>query len=86
MVNIEKARRIASEIVTSLSPGDEIGIATFAKQATEIVAIDKLSTNKQNALHTAENLQAVRGIENAGTNITGALRIGQNMLRRCKKK
>ena len=47
--------------------------------------IDKLSTNKQNALHTAENLQAVLGIANAGTNITGALRIGQNMLEGAKR-
>lgn len=85
MVNIEKARRIASEIVTSLSAQDEIGIATFAKQASEIVPLDSLSTNRQTALHTAQNLQAVRGLENAGTNITGALKIGQNMLSGVKR-
>ncbi len=85
MVNIEKARRIASEIVGSLSSSDEIGIATFAKQATEIVSLETISSNRQNALHTAQNLQAVSGFENAGTNITGALKIGQNMLQGTKR-
>ena len=37
MVNIEKARRIASEIVTSLSPGDEIGIATLQNKPPKLL-------------------------------------------------
>ena len=80
MANIEKARKIAGEIVDSLSNSDEIGIASFAKQANQLVALQSISTGKSEAKRAATTFQAVSGLQNIGTNITGALRIADGML------
>lgn len=78
---ISSARAAATELVGKLADTDEFGLVTFSSEASLLIPIGRIGSNRQAIL---EKIGAIK--EGGGTNISGGLQGGYGELAKSKNK